>query len=134
MLVSSEVLHPIDEGLQPLPLGEALSQVAHPRGPAHVQQQERNHCAQQKIPQDQPVAAFEIRIGARLGARRHQVHVGVGGRVHIEVVRRLRGCWHLGNVRYFGRCLRHRNRRKEQGSQHDQADRLVESRDHRFTS
>ncbi len=93
-----EVLSPVDEGLQPAEAGDAYGEVAHFCGPAKVEQEQHDRGGVEEIPEDEPVAAFEVGVGAGFGSGRHHGHVSFGGGVGVEVIGGLGGGRDPGDV------------------------------------
>ena len=74
----------------------ARGQVAHFCGPTQVEEQEHDGRGVDEIPEDEPVAAFEVGVGAGLCGGRDHRHIGFRGYVGVEVIGGL-GCG--GNLR-----------------------------------
>ena len=85
-----EVLQPVDESVHRFETSDALRQIAHAGRPAQIQQQQRDRGSVEEVPEDQPVAAFEIGVGAGRFVGRNLREIGVGGGGGIEVGRGLR--------------------------------------------
>jgi hypothetical protein len=56
--------------------GRALGEIADPRGESRTEKKKRDSRGEQKLPEDQPVAAFEIGVGLGPFVRRHRVKPG----------------------------------------------------------
>ena len=82
----NDELNPVDRRLQRPEAGDALGQIAHARGPAETQQQPHGDRARKEVPQEQPVAAFEIGVGTGAARGRHLGQIGFDGGVDIERV------------------------------------------------
>ena len=85
-----EVFDPVDDRVDRAHLREPLGEVAHPRRPAEVQQDDRDDDAVQEVPQDQPIGALEVRVRPRPRRRRDLREIPLGRRIRIKVRRRLR--------------------------------------------
>ena len=64
-LATHDELHPVERRLQRLEASNPLRQIAHPSRPPKAQQNPHHQNDRKKIPQQQPVSAFEIGVRAR---------------------------------------------------------------------
>ena len=76
---------PDDEGLQRTEAGEAHGEIAHAGRPAEMQQQPVGEQGHQEIPEDEPVATFEVGVAASASGGGNLREVGVGSGFGIEV-------------------------------------------------
>ncbi len=102
---------PINKSLQWLESCDAFGKIAHPSGPTEVQQQNVERDSIKKIPKDQPISAFKIRVGLRPCIDRNLRQVSVRGGFHIKMVRRLRRRGNADRRRHGGLWQRARPRR-----------------------
>ena len=82
-------LHPVERGAQRGEAGEPLGEIAHPGRPPGDQQAQVHHDGRHEVPEQEPVAALEVGVGARLVGRRHGREPGVRGGERVEVIARL---------------------------------------------
>ena len=100
---------------------DTLRPVAHPRGAPPAQQHDRNCKPEQKVPELQPVAAFEVRVRAGHNFRRQTVHVGLRSRVGVARQVRVPCVVHRPDMEL--RIRRRRNRAGGRDHQRDKDDR-----------
>ena len=71
-------LEPVDQRLERPESRPLFRAIAHRRGPAEREQRPQM-IAVQEVPQQQPVAAFEVRVGARFLVGRNRGEIRLGG-------------------------------------------------------
>ena len=94
-MVDRDVGQPVEHGAERRAADAAGGPRAPPRRPAEVQQRPVHRDAEQRVPQQQPVAAFEISVGA--GADRPFDHREIGARGGIDVERGRGACGKHGD-------------------------------------
>ena len=82
----NEILQPVHERVHWLETSDAFRQIPHAGRPAQIQQQQRDDDSIKKIPENQPVAAFEIGVGTGrlVGGNLRQISIGGGGGVEVR--------------------------------------------------
>ncbi len=132
-----EVLDPVANCLQRLEACHALRHVTHLRRPAQVQQHQAYDRAVKKVPEDQPIAALEIRIRTLPRGRRNLRKIRICRGNRIKVCRRLRRVRHLDHVwhfRFHRRRLRQGEERTNAEKENKRADLRAESHGRTFLS
>jgi hypothetical protein len=75
----------VDPGLQPLEAGEANGEVAHAAGGAGEEQEQHDDNGVDGVPEQEPVATFEVFVGGGALVWGDGVEIGAGGGVDVEV-------------------------------------------------
>src|SRR5208337_3041241 len=81
----NQVFDPVQKCLQRLEACGTLGQVAHFGRPAQIQQEQYGDRAVNKVPQDHPISALKISIGAGrfVGGNLREIGIGCGSRVKV---------------------------------------------------
>jgi hypothetical protein len=107
-------LKPIKRRLKRAKACNALGETTHPHRPSEPQHYPHYDCGREKIPQEQPIAAFEIGIGTSPFCGGHLRQIGIYGCVNVEWFRR---CMLVGNCQRWSWVptggLRRRDGREE---------------------
>ena len=97
-----EELDPIDHVLQESDASDAPGKIAHSDRPPKAQKGPVDDDGHEKIPEDEPVAAFKVGIATSAGGGRNLREVSVGGSSDGEMVGGLRFRRHSDHGRHLG--------------------------------